>query len=146
MSTTLSRTYSPTVAVPLSIAIVAVFAGAVNALLALVGSTSGADGPGLQPIAYLSLTVIAAIGGAIGWHLINRSARRPSRVMRWLIPSFLAVSLIPDILIGITTATGNGWLYATVLMIMHVTTITIAILAYRRLMPLTDHVGADQSE
>jgi hypothetical protein len=66
MSTTLSRTYSPTAAVPLSIAIVAVFAGAVNALLALVGSSMGADGPGLQPIAYLSLTIIAAIAGAIG--------------------------------------------------------------------------------
>jgi hypothetical protein len=146
MSTTLSRTYSPTVAVPLSIAIVAVFAGAVNALLALVGSSIGADGPGLQPIAYLSLTLIAAIAGAIGWHLVDRFAKRPSRVMRWLIPTFLAVSFLPDVLIGATTGTGDGWLYATVLMIMHVTTITIAILAYRRLMPLSDRVDAATHE
>jgi uncharacterized membrane protein YozB (DUF420 family) len=142
MSTTLARTYSPAVAVPLSILIVAVIAGAVNALLALVGSGIGADGPGLQPIAYLSLTVVAAIGGAAGWHLINRSAKRPDQVMRWLIPSLLAVSFVPDILIGITTGTSDGWLYATVLMIMHVTTITIAIIAYRRLMPLSDRVDA----
>jgi hypothetical protein len=138
MSTTLPRTTSPTVAVPLSIAIVAVLASAVNAVLALVGGAIGATGPGLQPIAYLSLTVAAAIGGAVGWHLIDRFAKRPSRVMRWLVPSFLAVSFVPDILIGVTTGTGDGWLYAAVLMSMHVATITIAILTYRRLMPLSD--------
>jgi hypothetical protein len=142
MSTTLPRTYSPTVAVPLSIAIVAVLASAVNAVLALVGSAVGATGPGLQPIAYLSLTVVAAIGGAVGWHLIDRFAKRPRRVMRWLVPSFLAVSFVPDILIGVTTGTGDGWLYAAVLMSMHVITITIAILTYRRLMPLSDREDA----
>lgn len=142
MSTTLPHTYSPTVAVPLSIAIVAVLASAVNAVLALVGSAVGATGPGLQPIAYLSLTVVAAIGGAVGWHLIDRFAKRPRRVMRWLVPSFLAVSFVPDILIGVTTGTGDGWLYAAVLMSMHVITITIAILTYRRLMPLSDRDDA----
>ncbi|MGK3952350.1 DUF6069 family protein [Microbacterium sp. I2] len=142
MSTTLPRTYSPTVAVPLSIAIVAVLASAVNSVLALVGSAVGATGPGLQPIAYLSLTVVAAIGGAVGWHLIDRFAKRPRRVMRWLVPSFLAVSFVPDILIGVTTGTGDGWLYAAVLMSMHVITITIAILTYRRLMPLSDREDA----
>ena len=142
MSTTLPRTYSPTVAVPLSIAIVAVLASAVNAVLALVGSAVGATVPGLQPIAYLSLTVVAAIGGAVGWHLIDRFAKRPRRVMRWLVPSFLAVSFVPDILIGVTTGTGDGWLYAAVLMSMHVITITIAILTYRRLMPLSDREDA----
>lgn len=142
MSTTLPRTYSPTVAVPLSIAIVAVLASAVNAVLALVGSAVGATGPGLQPIAYLSLTVVAAVGGAVGWHLIDRFAKRPRRVMRWLVPSFLAVSFVPDILIGVTTGTGDGWLYAAVLMSMHVITITIAILTYRRLMPLSDRDDA----
>ena len=141
MSTTLPRTYRPAAAVPLSVAIVAALASAVNALLALVGGAIGATGPGLQPIAYLSLTVVAAIGGAVGWHLVNRFATSPSRVMRWLVPSFLAVSFLPDILIGVTTGTGDGWRYATVLMIMHVATITIAILTYRRLMPLSDREG-----
>lgn len=141
MSTTLPRTHRPTVTVPLSIATVAVLAGAINALLAVLGSSIGASGPGLQPIAYLSLTVVAAIGGAIGWHLVDRFAQRPSRVMTWLVPSFLAVSFVPDILIGVTSGTGAGWLYASVLMIMHVATITIAILTYRRLMPLSDHEG-----
>lgn len=138
MSTTLSRTYRPTAAVPLSIAIVALLASAINALLAIAGSSIGASGPGLQPIAYLSLTVVAAIGGAVGWHLIDRFAERPSRVMIWLVPSFLVLSFVPDILIGATGGTGAGWLSATVLMLMHVATITIAILTYRRLMPLSD--------
>ena len=139
---TLPRTYSPTVAVPLSIAIVAVLASAVNALLALLGGALGAEGPGLQPIAYLSLTLVAAIGGAVGWHLVDRFTSHPSRVMRWLVPSFLAVSFVPDILIGIATGTADGWLYAAVLMMMHVATITIAILTYRRLMPLSDREHA----
>jgi hypothetical protein len=137
MSTTLPRTYRPTVTVLMSIAIVALLASAVNALLAIVGGAIGASGPGLQPTAYLSLTIVAAIGGAVGWHLINRFAKHPGRMMTWLVPSFLALSFVPDILIGATTGTGAGWLYATVLMLMHVATITVAILTYRRFMPLS---------
>jgi hypothetical protein len=138
MSTTLPRTYRPTVIVPLSVAIVAVLASAINALLAVVGISIGASGPGLQPTAYLSLTVVAAIGGAVGWHLINRFAQGPSRVMAWLAPSFLAISFVPDIIIGAASGTGAGWLYAAILMVMHVSTIAVAILTYRRLMPLSD--------
>lgn len=138
MSTTLQSTYRPSTAIPLSIAIVAIAAGVVNAVLALIGTSLGANGPGVQPLPYISLTVIAAIGGAIGWHLINRFAPHPGRVMRWLVPTLLAVSFVPDIAIGIATGTGDGWLYAGVLMLMHVATITIAILTYRRFMPLTD--------
>ena len=141
MSTTLPRTYRPIVTVPLSIAIVALLAGGINALLAVVGSSFGASGVGLQPIAFLSLTVVAAIGGAVGWHLIDRFTKRPGRVMMWLVPLFLAISFVPDVLVGATTGTGAGWLYAAILMVMHVTTITVAILTYRRLMPLSDREG-----
>ncbi|PJJ70874.1 hypothetical protein CLV46_0403 [Diaminobutyricimonas aerilata] len=141
MSTTLRRIDRPPVAVPLAIAVVAVLASALNALLALAGTSIGARGPGLQPIPFLSLTVLAAVGGAVGWHLVDRIAKRPSRVMRWLVPSFLAVSFLPDIFIGIAAGTGDGWVYAAVLMCMHVTTITVAVLTYRRLMPLKDREG-----
>lgn len=144
MPTTMPRRYRPTLAVPLSIAVVAALASAVNAVLAVVGSSVGASGPGLQPIAYLSLTVVASIGGAVGWHVIDRFAKNPSRVMRWLVPSFLAVSFVPDILVGVMGGNGDGWLYASILMAMHVATITIAILTYRRLMPLSDTVDTGE--
>jgi hypothetical protein len=52
--------------------------------------------------------------------------------MRWLVPTFLVVSFIPDIAVGVAM----GWLVAGALSLMHVATIVIAVLTYRRFMPL----------
>lgn len=131
----------PLSAVLLSIVVVVVGAGAANALLAAIGLAAGLGGPsaiGLVPIAYLSLTVVAAVGGAVGWWLIARSARRPSRVMRRLVPTVLVVSFVPDVLVGAMAGNAEGWAYAAVLMAMHVATVAVAILTFRRLMPLPD--------
>ncbi len=126
-----------------SAAVVAVAAGIANALLALLGSAAGAsDGVGLQPVAFVTLTVVAAVGGAVGWHLVNRFSARPSRVMRWLVPAFLVVSFVPDVLVGASEGTAAGWTYALVLMAMHVATIAIAVPVYRRFLPLTDDASA----
>ncbi len=132
--TTLTRpAYRISSALPLSAAIVAVAAGAANALIAFGAIGLGAPViGGLQPAAFLTFTVIAAVAGAVGWHLINRLARRPAQVMRWLVPTFLVVSFLPDVAVGMAM----GWLIAGALMLMHVATITIAVLTYRRLMPL----------
>jgi hypothetical protein len=124
--------YRARVAIPVSAIIVAVAAGVANAAIALGAVALGAPAAsGLLPPAYLSLTVLAAIGGAFGWHLVIRSAPKPAAVMRWLVPSFLLISFIPDVIVGL----GMGWLLAGALMLMHVVTITIAILTYHRLMP-----------
>lgn len=134
MSTITSPDYRARTAIAFSAAIVAVAASAVNAVIAVGAVALGAEvAGGLQPIAYISLTVIAAIVGAIGWHLINRYTPRPVVVMRWLVPAFLVVSLIPTIPVGLVM----GWLVAGALMLMHVATIVIAVLAYRRFMPLS---------
>lgn len=132
--TTITRSdYRTRTAIPLSALIVAVAAGIVNALIALGAVALGAEATGgLQPIAYLSLTVIAAIAGAVGWHIVGRRAQRPQRVMRWLVPAFLVVSFIPDVFVGMAM----GWLAAGALALMHIATITIAVLTYRRFMPL----------
>lgn len=133
MTTNTHPDYRARTAISFSALIVAIAAGAVNALIAL-GATALGAGPagGLQPIAYISFTVIAAIAGAGGWHIINRRAGHPAKVMQWLVPTFLVVSFIPDIVVGMTM----GWLMAGALALMHVATITIAVLTYRRLMPL----------
>ena len=132
--TTITRPdYRARTAITISALIVAVSAAIVNALIALSTVALGAEvAGGLQPVAYVSFTIIAAVAGAFGWHLINLRARRPATVMRWLVPAFLAVSFIPDIIVGASL----GWLVAGSLMLMHVATITIAVLTYRRLMPL----------
>lgn len=133
MTTITTLDYQARTAIMLSAVIAAVAAGIVNALIALGAIALGAEAVGgLQPIAYIAFTIIAAIAGAAGWHIINRRAHRPAKVMRWLVPAFLLVSFIPDIAVGIAM----GWLVAGALGLMHVATITIAVLTYRRLMPL----------
>ncbi|MGV2984542.1 DUF6069 family protein [Microbacterium sp. AGC85] len=125
--------YRVRTALPFSALIVAVAASAVNALIALGAVSLGAESVGgLQPVAYISFTVIAAFAGAAGWHIINRRARHPAKIMRWLVPTFLVVSFIPDIAVGVAM----GWLVAGALSLMHVATIIIAVLTYRRFMPL----------
>jgi len=125
--------YRARVGIPLSALIVAVIGSAVNALIAWGGVSLGAAATGgLLPAAYIPATVVAAIGGAIGWHLINRYARDPRRVMRWLVPAFLVLSFIPDVIVGLSL----GWLVTVTLMAMHVATITVGVTTYSRLMPL----------
>ena len=133
MTTTNARiAYRPGAAIALSATAVAVTAGVANALISLGASALGAEPTGgLMAPAYLSLTVVAAICGAVGWHLINRSAAHPESVMRLLVPLILVVSFIPDVLVGLW----SGWLTAGALMLMHVATITIAVVVYRRFMP-----------
>lgn len=138
MTTIPAPAYRVRTAVPLSALIVAVVAGAVNALIALGGTALGLEAPiGLQPVAFLSMTVLAAIAGAFGWHLIVRRMRRPATVLRWLVPALLGASFIPDLVVGATAGTPNGWLNAATLMTMHVATLTIGVLSYARFMPLT---------
>lgn len=134
MTTITAPRYRASSAVPLSMLIVAAAAGALNTGVALLGIALGADGslPGVQAPAYLTFTTIAAIAGALGWHLISRFAKRPTRVMRWLVPTFLAVSFIPDIAMGILFE----WPYAATLATMHVVTLTVGVLTFSRLMPL----------
>lgn len=142
MTSVTSPTYRVGTAIPLSAVIVAVTGSAANALVALASTSLGAESiGGLQAMAYISFTVIAAIAGAVGWHLINRYARRPARVMRWLVPTFLVISFVPDIFVG----TQMGWLTAGALMCMHVLTITIAVLVYSRLMPLRTDMTSSES-
>jgi hypothetical protein len=125
--------YQSRTAIPLAVLIVATAASLANALIALGATSAGAEATdGLEPGAYVTFTVVAAIAGALGWHAINRRARHPARVMRWLVPAFLIVSFIPDLGFVATM----GWVFAAGLMLMHVATAAIAVTTYRRLMPL----------
>jgi hypothetical protein len=136
MSTSTSPiTYRPLPAIALSAVLVAVIAGIVNAIVATIAVTLGLDAQashGLEAFSYVPLTVIGAIAAAIGWHLVNRYAARPRRVLKWLVPLALLLSWTPDIYVAIDA----GWPNALTLMLMHTLTVVIAVLVFRWRMPL----------
>lgn len=137
----------PLTAMLLSVVVVTIVASLANALLAAIGLAMGlgsASTIGLQPMAYITLTLVAAIAGAVGWRIIDRSARHPSRVTRWLVPTVLVVSFVPDLIVGASAGSADGWGYAVVLMAMHVVTIAIAIVTFGRFMPLHDGARANR--
>jgi len=127
--------YRPLPAIAVSALLVAVLASIVNAIVATITITLGLDAAashGLEAFAYVPLTVIGAVGGAVGWHLVNRHAPRPGRVLSWLVPLALLLSWTPDIYVALDT----GWPNALALMIMHTLTVVIAVLVFRWRMPL----------
>ncbi len=91
----------------------------------------------LTPPVYGMLTVIGAILGAIGWHLIATRSRNATRLLGRLVPTVLVLSLIPDVMLladrsaqpGITTAG------VIALMLMHFGVAAAAVPAYRRFIP-----------
>lgn len=119
----------------MSILLVAVLGSIGNALVALGAVTLGvaADGMPLQPVAYITLTVVAAAAGAFGWRLIVTRAERPRAVLTWLVPATLVLSFVPDAALGIAGAW--PWSLVGAAIAMHVVTIAVAVVVYRRLMP-----------
>ncbi|BDI23948.1 hypothetical protein [Herbiconiux sp. L3-i23] len=129
-------------AIALSALIVAVVAGAVNAGVAAAAVALGAEPTGpLMPLAYLTLTVVGAIGAAVGWFLIVRRSQRPALTLRRLVPSVLVLSWIPDIVLGFIVNTADGWLTVAALMVMHVATVAVAVGAYSWMMPPAPSTG-----
>ena len=141
MSTESPRSRRPIIT---SIALVAILGSAANALVSLSAQALGAPQNGMpfQPIAYITLTVLAAVGGALGWRLVAARAARPARTLRWLVPATLLVSFVPDAYLGVT----GSWTWPTVLgaAVMHVVTISIAvaIFAWQLPVPRPAHAGA----
>jgi hypothetical protein len=58
------------------------------------------------------------------------------------VPTVLVVSFVPDVVVGAMAGNAEGWAYAAVLMAMHVATVAVAIVTFRRLMPLPDRTPA----
>jgi len=61
-----------------------------------------------QPLtfaAYSFLTVVGVVAGLVGWLLIRRTARAAT-TLRWLVPTVLVVSLVPDLMVGFSDRAG----------------------------------------
>jgi hypothetical protein len=85
---------------------------------------------------YAPLTVIGAIIGAIGWHLIATRSHRATRLLTVLVPVVLVLSLFPDtVLLATKSQPGTTTGGVLTLMLMHFGVAAAAVPAYRRFMP-----------
>ncbi|GGY33357.1 DUF6069 family protein [Streptomyces djakartensis] len=112
--------------------VAASLADAVIALLALaVGAPD--DFQPLEPGSYIFLTAVGMVAGALGWALVRKLSKAPEALMRWLVPTVVVVSFVPDFLLF-----GEGGVTGVVaLLLMHVVVAVVAVFAYRKVMPLS---------
>lgn len=122
------------------IALTVVVAGAasalVNTVISFAARALGADPSlalGLMPPLYISFAVIGLLIAAVVWSIVRARTAAPWALMRRLIPVVVALSLIPDILVGVA---GFGWVAAVALMLMHLTVAAMGVTALRRFLPL----------
>ncbi|GCB46235.1 DUF6069 family protein [Streptomyces sp. NL15-2K] len=112
---------------------------ALNAIVAAIAHAAGAsdDFDALQLPAYGSFTVIGVLAAAAAWAIIRARSAHPARLLRTLVPAVVIVSLIPDIMVGISgSQPGTSWGAVIALMVMHVVVAAVAVPAYQRLLPL----------
>ncbi len=121
-------------------------AGLVATIVALVGNTvvaqvahaAGASEK-FQPLtfgAYSFLTVVGVVAGLVGWLLIRRTSNAAA-TLRWLVPTVLVVSLVPDILLGFSDRPGVSWGAVAALMLMHLVVTVSAVTTFSRLLPVS---------
>ncbi len=85
---------------------------------------------------YGFLTVVGAVIGAVGWHLIVARSRNASGVLRVLVPTVVVLSLIPDVMLLVSESQpGTTTAGVIALMLMHVGVAVAAVPAYRRFIP-----------
>jgi hypothetical protein len=141
-STTLPTTGTGTRRVLLAAAVPALLASVVN-----VGIALGAVALGVPPTVQLGapgvvlVSVVVAVGGAVGWQVVRRRAADPRALLLRLVPIVLLLSFAPDALLAAMTWSSTGLAPVLTLVLMHLTTIAIAVAAYARILPVTERVG-----
>ncbi|MEQ0558454.1 DUF6069 family protein [Amycolatopsis sp. NEAU-NG30] len=89
-----------------------------------------------HPAAYVPLTVVAAAAGLAGWLAVRRRATRPATTLRSLASAVVALSFVPDVLLGITGfLPGTTWPGVAGLMVMHLVIAAVAVASYARFFP-----------
>ena len=109
-----------------------------NTVVAQVALAAGASEK-FQPLtagAYGFFTLIGVIAGLVGWLLIRRTANAAA-TLRWLVPTVLVVSLVPDVLLGFSDRAGVSWGAVVALMVMHVVVTVAAVTTFSRLLPVS---------
>ena len=108
-----------------------------NTLVAQVALAAGAseDFQPLTPGAYGFFTVVGVIAGLVGWVLLRRRAQAAD-TLRWLVPTVLVLSLVPDIAVGFSDREGVSWGAVAALMVMHVVVTVAGVASFRRFLPV----------
>ena len=121
--------------IPIAVSIA--LAAAIAALVRAVATVPSDFAP-FKPSSYIGLIVVGVVAGAAGWLAVRRRAANPSGVMRSLAPAVIALSFIPDILVGVTKfEAGTTWAGVGGLMAMHLAVAICAVAAFARFLPLT---------
>ena len=111
-------------------------AAAISALVRAV-ATIPSDFAPFKPSSYIGLIVVGVVAGAVGWLVVRRRAANSPGVMRLLVPAVVALSFIPDVLIGVTKSeAGTTWAGVGGLMAMHLAVAICAVAAFNRFLPL----------
>jgi hypothetical protein len=129
----------------LAVLAIAIGAGILNTVIALAGRALGAEPevvPGLEPPAFLTLTVVGAVLGTLGWSIVRRRATDPASVLSWLVPVVMSISLIPDVAIAVSSDAVGG----IALGCMHLAVLVVALPAYQRFLPLPKATSRAQHE
>ena len=144
-SAPLAATRAPAGAVSWKSTAIAAAIGAVggvviNSVIAWAGRSLFDVPEEFQPLTlpvYGMLTVIGAVIGAIGWHLIATRSRNATRLLSWLVPTVVVLSLIPDVMLLADKSSQPGTTTAGVvaLMLMHFGVAAAAVPAFRRFIP-----------
>ncbi|MER6124144.1 DUF6069 family protein [Streptomyces sp. NPDC001795] len=111
-----------------------VVASVANTVIALLALAAGApdDFRPLKASSYIFLTAVGVVLGALGWAVVRKVSKDPGALVRWLVPTVVVVSFVPDFLLfGQGGATG-----VVALLVMHIAVAAIAVFAYRKVMPL----------
>lgn len=107
---------------------------AANAVLALLARAANApaDFRPLQPSSYVFFTAVGVVVGALGWAAVLKLSKNPQVLLKRLVPPVVAVSFVPDFFLF----DKGGAAGVTALLLMHVAVAVVAVMAYRRAMPL----------
>jgi hypothetical protein len=112
---------------------------ALNAAVAAIAHAAGASRAfqALEFPAYSSLTIIGIAVATAAWAIIRARASHPRRLLRLLVPAVLAISLVPDVLVGAQGATaGVSWGAVIALMSMHLIIAAVTVPILLRVLPV----------
>jgi hypothetical protein len=122
----------------------AVVASLVNIAIAALAHAAGASddfGP-LTIGAYVPYTLYGVAAGAIGWAVIRWKANDPAKILRWLVPTVVVLSYIPDLAMLVSDFQPNANVVGVLaLMIMHTVVAVCAVVALRRSLPVDTRGG-----
>ena len=112
---------------------------AVNSLIAWAGRKTSDTKDSFEPLLAASFgpaTVAGVVIGAIGWHLIVAHHHQAAALLRWLTPTVLAVSLIPDVALLISDSEPGITVGRVVaLMLMHLAIGAVSVPVFRTFIP-----------